>query len=331
MPANLTPQYKEAEERFKGAETTADKLTALEEMLAIIPKHKGTEKIQADIKSRIAKLKKSDEKPGSQSKRGIEYNVEKEGGGQVILVGPPNSGKSSLLAKITNAQPDIGEYPYTTHKPLPGMMEYEDIKIQIVDFPPISEEFTEPWMAAVVRNADAVILVIDMSSDSALDELETTLKVLEKYKVALYGWDREKPKPEAIPVTAKKTILAANKMDDPASFDNLDVVSEFYGDAFSIEMISTRTGKGLEELRNNVFRMLDIVRVYTKIPGKPADMKSPYVLPRGSTVEELAVTVHKDFAQKLRYAKIWSQSGQDGLMVSRDHILEDKDIIEFHV
>ena len=169
MPANLTTQYKEAEERYKAAETSAEKLTALEEMLSIIPKHKGTEKIQADIKRKISKLKDVDEKHGSQAKRGIEYNVEKEGGGQVIMAGPPNSGKSSLLAHITNAQPDIGEYPFTTHRQLPGMMEYEDIKIQIVDFPPISEEFTEPWMAAVVRNSDAVILVLDASSDYVLN------------------------------------------------------------------------------------------------------------------------------------------------------------------
>ncbi|MHB1001668.1 MAG: GTPase [Armatimonadota bacterium] len=331
MPANLTPQYKEAEDRYRAASTTPEKLAALDEMLAIIPKHKGTEKLQADIKTRIAKLKNQEDKHAGHGKRGVEYIVEKEGGGQVVLVGPPNSGKSSLLAKLTNAQPDIGEYPFTTHKPLPGMMEYEDINIQIVDLPPITEEFTEPWIAAIIRNADAVLLAVDVSDDSVLDNLESSLAVLERYKTYLCGWKKPLPGDPDESRTCRKTILVANKMDDPSSFDNLDIVTEIYEDRFPIEMVSAKTGRGLEDLKQKIFDMLDVVRVYTKIPGKPAEKKSPYVVPHGTTVIELAVMVHKDFAQKLRFAKIWSESKFDGQMVSRDHVLEDRDVIEFHV
>lgn len=329
MPANLTPQYKVAEERYRQAETTEEKLAALDEMMAVIPKHKGTEHMRADIKRRISKLKQADEKKGG-SKRGQEYNVEKEGGGQVVLVGPPNSGKSKLLSRITKAQPEIGDYPFTTQKPLPGMMPYEDIKFQIVDMPPITEEFTEPWMAAIARNGDAVLLVVDASDPDVLDQIEATLAVLEKYRVALYGWGRRVPKDEFGLLVARKTILVANKMDRAESADNLEVVTEFFGEPFPILPVSSETGEGLEQLKSDVFDMLDVVRVYTKIPGKPADTDAPYVVPRGTTVIELATLVHKDIARNLRFARIWGHGKFEGQMVSRDHAVEDKDVIEFH-
>jgi len=330
MPANLTPQYKEAEERYRQAKTPEDKMAALEEMLAVIPKHKGTEHMQADIKRRMSKLRQQDEKK-THGKRGVEYNVEKEGGGQVVLVGPPNSGKSKLLSRLTNAQPDIGDYPFTTQKPLPGMMEYEDIKIQIVDIPPITEEFTERWMAAIVRNADAALLVLDLTDGSVLDEIETTLRVLQKFRVALYGWDRPIPPDETGIAVPRKSILVANKMDHPDSPGNLEVIRELYDEAFPVVPVSSESGLGLEDLKQQVFLMLDVVRVYTKIPGKPADMDMPYVVPRGSTVQDVATMVHKDFAEKLRFARIWGESKFAGQMVSRDHVLEDRDVIELHV
>ncbi len=332
MPANLTPQYREAEERYRQAKTFEEKLAALEEMLAVIPKHKGTEHMQGDIKRRIAKLKEQEEQRITKGKRSSSlYNVEKEGGGQVVLVGPANSGKSKLLSRITNAQPEIGEYPYTTQKPFPGMMEYEDIQFQIVDMPPITEEFTEPWMAAIARNSDGILFVIDTSAESVLEEIESTLRVLEKFRVRLYGWDRPVPRDELGLVVPKKTILIANKMDLIESADNYEVIKELYGERFPIIPVSSETGQGLEDLKRQVFRMLDVVRIYTKVPGKPADMDTPYVVPRGTTVIELATMIHKDFAEKLRYARIWGASKFEGQMVSRDHVLEDRDVIELHV
>ena len=299
-------------------------------MMAVIPKHKGTEHMRADIKRRISKLKQTDDKKGG-GRRGTEYNVEKEGGGQVVLVGPPNAGKSSLLSRITNAQPEIGDYPFTTQKPLPGMMPYEDINIQIVDMPPITDEFTEPWMAAIARNGDAVLLVVDASDPDVLDQIQTTVRVLEKYRVRLHGWDQPASQDEFGLIAPRKTILAANKMDRPESADNLEVVREFFGESFPIQPVSSETGEGLEQLKLDVFRMLDVVRVYTKIPGKPAAMDAPYVVSRGTTVIQLATMVHKDFAQNLRFARIWGHGKFEGQMVSREHILEDRDVIEFHV
>ena len=329
MPANLTPAYRQAEERYRLAETTEEKLLALDEMMAVIPKHKGTEHMRADIKRRISKLKQQDQSK-SHGKHGIEYNVEKEGGGQVVLVGPPNSGKSKLMSRITNAHPDIGDYPFTTQMPLPGMMPYEDINLQIVDMPPISEEFTEPWMAALARNADAVLFVLDMSDGSVLDRIDATFRKLEKYRVTLYGWGYPIPSDEFGIMTPKKTIMVANKMDEPDSVDNLEVVLELYSDRFPIHPISADNGRGLEDLKQQIFKMLDVVRVYTKIPGKPADMDSPYVVPHGTTVNELATLVHKEFAEKLRFARIWGHGKFDGQMVGREDILEDRDVLELH-
>lgn len=329
MPANLTPQYKEAEERYRLAETPAEKLLALDEMMAVIPKHKGTEHMRADIKRRISKLKQEGEKK-SHGKRGVEYNVEKEGGGQVVLVGPPNSGKSKLLSRLTNAHPEVGAYPFTTHMPLPGMMPYEDINIQIVDMPPISEEFIEPWMAAIVRSADAVLFIVDVSDESVLDQIETTLRVLEKYRVRLYGWDTPVPPDETGIMVAKKTIMVANKMDEPDTIDNLQIVRELYCERFPILPVSSEWGDGLEELKRQIFPILDVVRVYTKIPGKPAQMDSPYVVPHGTTVQELATLVHKDFVEKFRFARIWGHGKFDGQMVAREDVLNDRDVIELH-
>ncbi len=299
-------------------------------MLAIIPKHKGTDHLQGDIKARIAKLKRLEEiKPGG-SARSAQYNVEHEGGGQVALIGPPNSGKSKLLSMISKAQPEIGDYPFTTHKPFPGMMPYEDIKFQIVDMPPITEEFVEPWMPAVARNADAVLFVVDMSDDSVLDQVDEVIRTMEKFRTRLWGWDRLAPPDETGLLVTKKTILVANKMDLPDSAGNLDVVNEFNGERFPVAQVSCVTGVGLEDMKAQVFRMLDVVRVYTKVPGKPADMNAPYVLTRGSTLHDLADMIHKDFAQKLKFARIWGHGKREGVMVGKEQVLDDKDIIELH-
>lgn len=332
MPANLTPQYRAAEERFRQAKTTEEKIEALEEMLAVIPKHKGTEHIQGDIKARIAKLRRQlEEQKPSHGRYQAMYSVEKEGGGQIVLVGPPNVGKSKLLSMLTNAQPEIADYAYTTQKPLPGMMPYEDIKIQIVDMPPVTEEFTEPWMAAIIRNADAALLVLDVSDSSVLEVLERTLLVMEKFRLRLHGWDRLCSTEQTGVTSVKPTILVANRMDLADSQTNLDILHEFYGERFPITAVSSVSGQGLEDLKREVFRMLDIVRVYTKVPGKAPAMDMPYVLRRGSTVLDLATMVHKDFSEKLRFARIWGEGKYDGQMVSRDHVLEDRDILELHV
>ncbi len=336
MPANLTPQYLAAEQRFKEAVTTQEKIEALEEMMAVIPKHKGTEKLQADLRRRLAKLRNEAEKKHGVSKASSMYSVQREGAGQVVLVGGANVGKSSLLARLTNASPEIGDYPFTTRLPQPGMMPYENIKIQLVDMPPIDPSFYEPWMGGLVRQADLVILVANLSTDDMLDEVENVLSILNKSRIQL----SENPRPvdgEGL-VEVCRSMLAANKCDAPGAEASLEILREFYGSRFEILRVSAASGEGMESLRQKIFAQLDIIRIYTKIPGKKVDLSSPpFVLKRGNTVMDAARAVHREFVHALKFAKVWSSEQSkrsvkyDGQMVERTHPLEDGDILELHI
>jgi small GTP-binding protein len=337
MPANLTPQYLAAEQRFKEAVTTQEKIEALEEMMAVMPKHKGTEKLQADLRRRLAKLRTEAEKKHGASKGAALYSVQREGAGQIVLVGAPNVGKSSLLARLTHATPEIGDYPFTTRLPQPGMMPYENIQIQLVDMPPIDPHFYEPWMGSIVRHADFILLIVDSSSDDLLDEVEEVLEVLGRSRIELAGKQCPEISDERAPAVIG-TLLVANKCDASNASDNLRILREFYDERFEIMAASAVSGEGLEALRQMLFERLDVVRVYTKVPGKKVDFSSaPYVLKRGSTVLDAARAVHRDFVLSLRFARVWSSERSrrslkyDGQMVERTHQLEDGDILELHV
>ena len=178
------PDYLEAERRFKSAKTTEEKIAAIEEMMATIPRHKGTEKMQADLKRRLSKLR-AEQARRPTSRIGIIHRVEKEGAGQVALVGPPNSGKSLLVRRLTHATPEVADYPFTTRVPLPGMMPFEDVQVQLVDLPPVHPDFPESWLYQIIRNADAALLVVDLSDPDLLEDLETTLGQVANAKVQL--------------------------------------------------------------------------------------------------------------------------------------------------
>jgi hypothetical protein len=338
MPANLTPQYLSADQRFKEAVTTQEKVAALEEMMAVMPKHKGTEKLQADLRRRLAKLRTEAAKKHGISKASAMYTVQKEGAGQVVLAGAPNVGKSSLLARLTHAAPEIADYPFTTRLPQPGMMPFENILIQLVDMPPIDRQFYEPWMGGIVRQADFILLVVDLSSDDLLDEVDGVLTVLEGSKIKLAGYAQAAsplPLPEDAP---HRTLLVANKLDAPGARENLQILSEFFERQFEILAVSAVTGEGIDALSPILFERLNIIRIYTKAPGKKVDLAStPFVLKHGSTVLDAARAVHRDFVHSLKFARAWSPARSkrpmkfDGQMVERTHQLEDGDILELHV
>jgi hypothetical protein len=325
MPANLSPEYLQAEQRFKSAKTTEEKVEALGEMQATIPKHKGTEKMQADIKRRLAKLRTEQAKRPT-SRAGLIHRVEKEGAGQVALVGPPNSGKSSLVRRLTHATPEVAEYPFTTRVPLPGMMLFEDIQIQLVDLPPVHPDVPESWLYQIIRNADACLLIVDLSDPDLLEDFETTLGEVAKAKVQL----GEGPLPETTGWLQKKALLIGNKLDASGATDDLDILKELYGTRFPILAISVETGDGLEEMRTAVFELLELVRVYTKAPGHKLALTSPYVLKRGSRLIDLAAHVHHDFLTQLKYARVWGHGRFEGAMANRDYLLVDKDVVELH-
>ncbi|HEY3130838.1 MAG TPA: GTPase [Acidobacteriota bacterium] len=325
MPANLTPQYLQAEKQFKGAKTTDEKVAALEHMLATIPRHKGTEKLQADLKRRLSKLRTShDKKPASRA--GLIYQIEKEGAGQAALVGPPNSGKSLLLRRLSRATPEVADYPFTTRVPLPGMMDFEDIRIQLVDLPPTHPDFPESWIYQIIRNADAALLVVDLSDPDLLEDLETTFEELAKAKIHL-GHDAL---PNAPGWLAKPTLLCANKIDLNEAAENFGVLEELYGGKFRVLPVSAQTDEGLEELRRALFDLLELIRVYTKAPGKKPDLAAPYVVKRGSRLIDLARLVHKDFLTQLKFARVWGHGKFEGQMVNREYLLADRDIVELH-
>ena len=325
MPANLSPEYLEAERRFKSAKSTEDRIAALEEMFSTIPKHKGTEKMQADIKRRLSKLRNEQAKKPA-SRAGLMYRVEKEGAGQVALVGPPNSGTSSLVRHLTHATPEVADYPFTTRAPLPGMMPFEDIQIQLVDLPPVHPDFPESWLYQIIRNADACLLVVDLGDPDLLEDLETTLGQLANAKVQLGPG----PLPEGSGWMGKKTLLVANKLDAAGAAENLEILTELYGARFPLLALSAETGEGLENLRRTLFDLLELVRVYTKAPGKKLELTTPYVVRRGSRLIDLAAHVHHDFLAQLKYARVWGHGKFEGQMVNRDYLLIDKDVVELH-
>lgn len=327
MPANLTPEYRDAERSFREASNTTEKIDALEHMLAVIPKHKGTEKMQGDLRQRLAQLKREAEqgRQGGASRGAAVHRVEKEGAGQVALAGAPNTGKSALLRRLTHATPEVASYPFTTRLPIPGMMPYEDIQIQLVDLPALDPQFGEAWVSQVIRGADALLLVVDLAALDLLDEIENSVALLEKAKVRL-GPQKDLP----YGYVAKPTLVVANKVDLPGARENFDAFTELYAGRFPATAVSAETSAGLEEFKRAVFEMLGVMRVYTKEPGKKADLTKPYVLPARATVAELAGRVHKDILANLKYARVWGHGRFEGQMVHRDYRLADRDVVELH-
>lgn len=320
MPANLTPEYKQAEERFRQAKTPEEKLICLEEMLATIPKHKGTEKMQADIKTRIAKIRRELSEGKGGGKRSDWYSVEKQGAGQIAIFGPPNCGKSALVRTLTGLNTEVAPYPFTTTRPLAGMMTYEDVQIQLIDTPPMVAD-SPAWLFHILRTADAVCWLLDLGDDSVLENITQIQELLRQNRIGFLGEEN---------VTIKPLIRIGTKADAPEAPDRLAILSEMIG---SVEVlpVSVITGQGLEEFRHLAFKALNIIRVYTKKPGKPPDMNEPVILKSGATVIEAANHLHKDFARKLAYARLWRTEAFSGLRVERTQSLKDKDIIEFHI
>ncbi|MBI1987956.1 MAG: TGS domain-containing protein [Nitrospinae bacterium] len=327
MPANLPPQYFEVERRYREARSPQEKIRLLEELLAILPKHKGTEHLQGDLKRRISQLKAESQRKKGAVTVGYGFHVEREGAGQVMLVGPPNTGKSSLLASLTNATPEVADYPFTTRRPLPGMMEVENVQIQLVDLPPLSPELTEPWLSSALRGADLILLLIDLSQEDVLEQVEQVKEGLARWKIVLGRADEDR----AEGVVGRRALLVGNKLDAPDAEERYDLLREIYREELPMLAVSALRGSHLEELKWAIYQVLEIVRVYTKPPGKEPDLSSPTVLRRGSTIEEVAASIHQDFAQHLKYARVWGRGTYGGQRVHRDHVVQDGDIIELHV
>ena len=322
MPANLTPQYYEAEERFRRAQNTEEKVQALEEMLSVIPKHKGTEKLQADIKRRLSKVREEGKKKKSSSKGYDPFGVEKQGAGQIVLAGYPNSGKSSLLTTLTRAKVKVADYPFTTALPATGMMPYKDTWVQLVDTPPLSVDNVPSGLIGTFKEADALLIVIDVSTADCLEQMDGLMQVLQEREVIDLSEEGEIIAP--IPY-----LVVANKIDHPDAQENLEVMQELMP-GFNPLAVSNQ-GNNLEDLKDRLFEILDVIRVYGKPADREADMERPFILKRGSTVLDFAEGVHKDFPEQLKSALVWGSSKFDGQAVARDYVLEDGDIVELQL
>lgn len=325
MPANLTPVYFEAEKRYRAADTTEEKLEALNEMLKVMPKHKGTDGLRAELRTKIARLQKEATKQQATAKRGGMYHVPKEGAGQFALVGLANAGKSQLVSIVTAASADVGDYPYTTKLPQVGMMKYENVQIQLVDMPPITDHDARPWFAAVLRATDALLLMVDLEIDP-VTEVQEVMAELAKYKVGVAGMSDVS---EEV-VYRKKGLIVGTKSDLDTTRANRAALKATYGEEVPVIIISAHKETGLNELGRTAFDMLGVIRVYTKSPATKANLNDPMVVKEGSTIADAAEAVHKDFRRNLKYALIWGSGKFDGQRVKRDHVVMDGDILELH-
>ncbi|MBE0431675.1 MAG: 50S ribosome-binding GTPase [Dehalococcoidia bacterium] len=325
MPANLPPQYFEAEKRFRAARDPEEKIAALETMLAVMPKHKGTDRLHGDLRRKIAKFSQEAERKLATA-RSTGFYIRREGAGQIMLVGPANAGKSQLLAAVTEALPEIAEYPFTTQTPIPGMMKYADIQIQLVDTPPLGHKDVRVLLANTLRNADVIAIVVDLSLEP-VSQVEASLQGLSEARI--------EPLIEGVPEVPgtypRKVLIVGNKNDLAGAGRNWQRLHSQYAHIFPLVSISAREGTGLEEFRQAIYRALQIIRVYTKSPGAKADLSDPLILEQGSTVEEAAESLHKDFRQNLKYAVVWGSGKYDGQRVSKAHVLQEGDIVEFHI
>ncbi len=328
MPANLTPQYQKAESEYRRAQTAVERVACLEQMLQLIPKHKGTEKLQADLKTRLKEAREEQQTEARAPRPGKTYKFPRQGAGTVVVLGGPNAGKSRLLRELTNAEPLVAEYPFSTHEPMPGMMAWEDVTVQLIDTPPIASGRIEPYVTGFVRAADAVVLCFDGSGDDAPEHTAEAIQLLADRKTRLAS--ETGLSEEDLGVVLVNTLLVVTRGDDPDADARLELLREVAEVPFPVLMVEFDRPESREALRTAIYELLGMMRVYTKRPGKPAAYESPFTIRTGGTVEELALEVHRDLATSLKHARVWGTSARDGQTVGRDHVLCDRDMVELH-
>ncbi len=318
MPANLPQIYHKIEGRLKFAATPEEKISILKEMLAVMPKHKGTDGLRAELNSKISKLKKEAKKKPQARRLDMNY-VPKMGIAQVVLMGAPNSGKSTVLSKLTNAEPEVASYPFTTQKPDVGMIEFENVQIQLVDTPPLYENFHPPWLLALGRSSDVIIGLIDGSKANPAKELDSLLSRLEQDLIFLESKDYY----AGDELMKKNGFIIISRSGDK----DLELFEKKYGER--LKFLSFYLNSDLEALKRNIYNSLNLIRIYTKPPGKEADFTEPVVLREGATVLDAAYHIHKDFADKMKYTKLW-RGDNNPRQVGPEEVLMEGDVVEFH-
>ncbi len=329
MPTNLPADYFNAQERFRSATTTEDKIKYLEEMMGTIPKHKGTDHLRADLRKKLSKLKSAATSKKTTKKQVSAYHINKEGPGQIIIIGTTNVGKSSLVANQTNADPEVSEVPFTTWTAMPGMMMIDNIQVQVIDTPPISEEYIDPEFLNLIRRVDLLLIMIDLHAHP-VQQLEFVYQKLQENRIAPKYLEGQIEVEEFL--LHVPTLVVVNKFDSEEYEEHYQIFQELLGQEYPMVPVSVKTGYNIDTLKRMIFEKLNVIRVYSKAPGKDVDKTSPFVVDQGIQLGEFAGKVHKDFQENLKSAKIWGTSADfPGQMVSRDHVLEDEDIVELQI
>lgn len=326
MPANLTPEYIKADKWFRSATTNEEKILALEQMLRVIPKHKGTDHMRADLRKKLSRLKDLSTQPKKGGKHVDVFHVPRSGSGQVVLIGTPNSGKSSIVGALTKAKAQIADFPFATAVPVPGMAKYEDVSIELVDMPPITADYSAPGQVGTYRTCDLIAIVIDLSGDVA-EQMAVCLDFLESRNLLAGG--KTPAHDEQGNALGKKAFCICTKS-DIAQPDALETLKDLCDYPFEFVEVCVKTGASMDGLMRKIFDLLGIIRIYAKPPGKPPDMTDPFTLPVGSTVMDLAQAIHRQLADNLKSARIWGAGVHDGQNTQRTHVLNDKDVVELH-
>jgi ribosome-interacting GTPase 1 len=329
MPTNLPPEYYQVEERYKAAGTPQEKVELLEELISTIPKHKGTDHLRADLRRRLSKLK---EASSSQKRSGglvSAFVIEKEGAGQAVVIGPTNTGKSSLLANHTNAHPEVAASPFTTWTPTPGMFRIENIQVQLVDTPPLDRDFLEPELFQLIRTSDLILLMVDLQADPVRQLTQSIDKLIENRIIPLHISQQYPERGlKHLPL-----LVLVNKCDTPEDEESYHIFCQLLEEQWPCLPVSADTGYNLDRLGQAILRELHVIRVYSWAPTqKEPDLSRPFVLKEEDTVADFARKVHKDFYEKLKSARVWGKGADfDGMMVSRDHPLHDGDIVQLKI
>ncbi|HTY43637.1 MAG TPA: TGS domain-containing protein [Patescibacteria group bacterium] len=297
---NQSPFYKEAEEKFLNAQTNEEKLKWLEEMIKEAPKHKSSEKMVANLKTRYIKLKEKIEKERAKGKGKGKVGIRKEAM-QAVIIGKTRTGKSSLLSLLTKSNPKISEFPFNTKEPVIGIMFSHGTGIQLIENPAVESEFYDKGLS---NSADVLILLI-----TDLNQIPEIENVLGKS----FG----------------KRIIVFNKTDLLSENEKRKISAKLQSRKYNFVLISAKTGEGIEELKEKLFQSFDKIRIYTKEPGKPKTEK-PIILEKNVTVKDVAEKILKGFSKKVKETKIWGPSSKfPGQIVGLSHKLKDMDIVEF--
>ena len=300
MPINASYEYLNAEKKYLAAQTLEEKIAALKEMISTAPSHKGAENLRAELKARLKKLLEKKEK--SKKSKGSSQKAIKKEGYQIVIIGFSNSGKSSLLAALTNAKPEISPLPFTTKKPEIGTLDYEGIKTQVIDLPSIG---SENFDIGIVNSADSILIVL-----SSLEELSNVEQILLKAK--------------------GKKIIVINKCDLLSQEELRKLQERIKSKKLNILPISAISGLNLDELRTRIIQNMEVIRVFLKEPGK-SPSPIPMVMPLNSTVKDVAEKILKGFSSKIKETRVTGPSSKfPNQKVGLSHILKDKDVVEFH-